>query len=485
MYSLIASLILISIVLTARIASKWRLPLVVIALSIGILFGSDVLGLIYFNNPKMAKTLADFALVFVLFIGGFGTKKETLQTVLHPSMTLASLGVILTAVITASVLYLFFDFSFKYTLLLGCIISSTDAAAVFSILRSRPLNPKLTSLLEIESATNDPMAIVLTTVAIQLITANVEHPFQVGVFLLWQFFGGIGIGLLIGKIGVLIFQRVKVLDRGYFYIFLISIILLSFGAADVVKASGMISAFFAGFLMGNSGIPYKKTLESFLDALQTIANVIIFVILGLLVFPSEFGTVWKEGLVLFLVLSFLARPVTVLICTVFDKFKSGEKVLLSWCGLRGSVPIVLATYPAAANIEGSREIFNIIFFAVALSMLVQGNTISLIASWLKLTVKPKPKPTQAMELVTLHSSDLELCEIAIDEDDYEGSTFISALHLPKGTTVTMINRHDRIIAPQGSTEVFPGDILYVLVNSKNIERVTSRILGKFTAKENT
>ena len=298
MYSLIASLILISIVLTARIASKWRLPLVVIALSIGILFGSDVLGLIYFNNPKMAKTLADFALVFVLFIGGFGTKKETLQTVLHPSMTLASLGVILTAVITASVLYLFFDFSFKYTLLLGCIISSTDAAAVFSILRSRPLNPKLTSLLEIESATNDPMAIVLTTVAIQLITANVEHPFQVGVFLLWQFFGGIGIGLLIGKIGVLIFQRVKVLDKGYFYIFLISIILLSFGAADVVKASGMISAFFAGFLMGNPD-SLQKTLESFLDALQTIANVIIFVILGLLVFPSEFGTVWKRDLFCF------------------------------------------------------------------------------------------------------------------------------------------------------------------------------------------
>lgn len=483
MYLLITSLILISIVLTARVASKWRLPLVVIALGVGILFGSDVLGLIYFDDPKMAKTLADFALVFVLFIGGFGTKKEILKTVLRPSMVLASLGVIFTALITAVALYLIFDYSFKYALIIGCIISSTDAAAVFSILRTRPISHKLTSLLEIESATNDPMAILLTTMAIQFATANIDHPFEVGFFLLWQFFGGIGIGLLIGKIGVLLFQRVKILDRGYFYIYLVSMILLSFGVADVLKASGMISAFFAGFLMGNSGIPYKKTLESFLEAVQTIANVGIFVILGLLVFPKEFGSVWKEGLVLFLILSFIARPLTVWVCTIFDKFKNGEKVLLSWCGLRGSVPIVLATYPAAASIPGSREIFNIIFFAVALSMLIQGNTISRVASWMKLTVKPKPKPNQAMELVTLHSSDLELCEIAIDDDDYEGSVFVSALSLPKGTTITMINRHDNIIAPYGSTEIFPGDILYVLVNSNNVENVTSGILNKFTKKK--
>lgn len=481
---IIAALILISIVLTARVANKWRIPLVVIALGAGIIFGSDVTGLIYFDNASMAKQLADLALIFVLFTGGFGTRNDVLKTVFLPSISLATFGVIITAVVVGTSLHFILGYSLVHALLLGCIISSTDAAAVFSILRSRSLKPRVSAMTEIESASNDPMAIILTTFAVQLVAAKMQHPLTLSLSLFWQLIGGVGIGLLIGKLGCFLFHRVKILDKGYFYIFMIGIITLSYGAADMASASGMLSAFFAGFVMGNSSIPYKKTLASFLDALSTISNVGIFVILGLLVFPREFGHIWKEGLILFVVLTFLARPLSVFACTFFSKFNYKEQFLISWCGLRGAVPIVLATYPVAAGIEYSREIFNIIFFAVVLSMIVQGTTISKIADWLKLTVKAKPKPSQVMELVTVHSSDLELCEISIDDDIYEGSTPISSLGLPAGTTVTMINRSEKIIAPQGSTQILPGDVLYVLVKNSNADFVTSVILAKFSTKLN-
>lgn len=481
MYLIVAA-ILLSIVLTARMASKWRLPLVVIALGMGIIFGSDVSGLVYFDNALMTKQIADLALIFVLFAGGFGTRKELLKIVFWPSMTSATLGVVITATVTGLLLHLILKYDLTHSFLLGCIISSTDAAAVFSILRSRSLSPRLSAMTEIESASNDPMAIILTTFAVQLMLSNTRPPLEIGFSFIWQLAGGILIGLLIGKTGIFLFHRVKTLDKGYFYIFLIGIILLSYGVATSLHSSGMMSAFFAGFVMGNSSMPYKKTITSFLDALSTIANVGIFVLLGLLVFPKEFGSIWIDGLVLFLVLTLIARPVSVFACTFFGKFTFKEQILMSWCGLRGAVPIVLATYPVAAGIESSKEIFNIIFFAVTLSMLIQGTTIGKIASLFKLTFKSKPRPSQTMELVTIHSNDLELCEITIDDDLYEGSTQIAALKLPAGTTITMINRNEQIIAPQGSTELLTGDVLYILVNSSNIDTVTAEILGRFSEK---
>lgn len=396
---IIASIILISIVLTAKIADKWKLPLVLIALAFGLIFGSDITGLIYFDNWILAKQIADFGLMFVLFIGGFGTKKEMLKLVLGPSLTLASLGVIITAVITGVCLNLFLGFDLAHALLLGCVISSTDAAAVFSILRTRSVNQQISSITEIESATNDPMAIILTTTAIQLISANLQNPLNICFSVLWQFAGGILVGLAIGKVGSFILKKIENIDKGYFYILIIGIVFLSFGVADLINASGMLSAFFAGFIIGNSPLPYKRGITTYLDALSTISNVAIFVLLGLLVFPSEFGTIWFQGLMLFIILTFLSRPIAVFMCTFFSKLSFKEKVFLSWSGLRGAVPIVLATYPVAAGVEQARVFFNIVFFAVALSILIQGSTISKIADLLKLTVKTKPKPAIPAELL--------------------------------------------------------------------------------------
>lgn len=482
---LIAAVILIAIILVARIANKWRVPLVVISLFAGILFGSDIAGLVYFDDFVMARQIADFALVFILFIGGFGTKAERLQLVLAPSMILATLGVIITAAVTGVSLHFILKFNLSTAILIGCIIASTDAAAVFSILRSRSLNKKLSSVVEIESATNDPMAIILTSIAVQLIVAQLEHPLRIGLSLLWMILGGIAIGLVVGKVAALLFRFIKSLDKGYFYIYMIAIIMLSYGVADLFNASGVLSAFFAGYLMGNSNIPYKSTISTLLEALSTLANVVIFVLLGLLVFPHEFGNVYLNGIILFLILTFLARPLTVFCCTFFTRYTLREKTFISWSGLRGAVPIVLATYPAAAGLDDSRNIFHIVFFAVLLSLLVQGTTITKLADLLRLGVKSKPRPKQIMELVTLQKPELELIEISIDDDVYCGKVLISSLDLPVGTTITMVNRRDAIIAPRGNTEIKAGDVLYVLSKSSQIEDVTAEILKRFQLKNET
>jgi cell volume regulation protein A len=246
--------------------------------------------------------------------------------------------------------------------------------------------------------------------------------------------------------------------------------------ADAAKASGILSAFFAGFILGNSNIPYKSSSTNLLDALSTIGNVVIFVLLGLLVSPSDFNLkVVTNGVLLFLILAFVARPITVAACTFFAKYSVKENVFISWSGLRGAVPIVLATYPAAAHIEGAKDIFNIVFFAVLLSLVIQGGTITRVADKLKLTFKARPRPKQVMELVNVNT-EMELVEIEVDPDIYEGEAELSMFRLPAGTTITMVNRNDNIIAPTGTTMIKPGDILYVLVKAKEIGKAMNSIL---------
>jgi len=486
---LIAALILLAIIFVAKIASKWRVPLVVVSLFAGMLFGDDILKIVHFHDYAYARRIADYALVFVLFIGGFGTKKERLKMVLGPAMVLATVGVMMTAGLTVGTLVFLSKFLLpqaiptQQAILIGCIIASTDAAAVFSILRSRSLNPKLSSVVEIESATNDPMAIILTTIAVQLTVAQaasqLEQPVNLILYLMWQIAGGVGIGLLIGWVMVFVSRFVAELDKGYYYIYIISIIMLSYGAAETAKASGILSAFFAGFVLGNSDIPYKSTSSTLLDALSTIGNVVIFVLLGLLVSPSGFRDVFMDGILLFLILTLVARPITVAACTFFAKYSLKENVFLSWSGLRGAVPIVLATYPAAAGIDDTKYIFNVVFFAVLLSMLVQGGTITKLADKLKLAYKARPKPRQVMELVSMHNSGMELVEIDVDDEVYSGSEFVSSFRLPAGTTITMVNRNDKIIAPTGQTRIIAGDMIYVLVKTGEVENVTSEILRHF------
>jgi cell volume regulation protein A len=505
------ALILLAIIFVASFASKWRVPLVVISLFAGMLFGTGALGLVPFDDPSAAQKIADYALVFVLFIGGFVTRQDRLQKVFAPAMILATAGVIMTAAITIFLLPVVFGFfhieiRMSQAILIGCIVASTDAAAVFSILRTRSLDPKLSALVEIESATNDPMAIILTTVAVQIAVAQaitstgmgmgipIERPFSVVLTLVWQTVGGVGFGLLIGAVAVFLSKFVANLDKGYFYIYIISIVMLSYGVADLAKASGILSAFFAGFVLGNSKkVPYKSTSATLLDALSTMGNVVIFVVLGLLVSPQGFVRVYKEGILLFLILTFVARPAVIAACMYFFKYSVKDKVFVAWSGLRGAVPMVLATYPAAAEIsegvsaglDNDRYILNTIFFAVLLSMVIQGSTITKLADMFKLATRARFRPRQVMELVSLHNSGMELVEIDVDDDVYSGEALVSSFRLPRGTTITMVNRGDKIKAPTGQTLIRAGDILYVLVKTEERDNAMEEILRHFRSNTKT
>ena len=480
---LIIGSILVFMVILAFFSKKRNIPLIIIALITGIIFGSDVTGIIYYDNAELTKNFANIALVFVLFYGGFGTKETDLKPVIKVTLVLATFGVLLTATITGIIFSFVSGWDIKTALLLGAIISSTDAAAVFSILRTKTIKKEISSITEIESAANDPMAILTTTFLISLIVGSNAGIGTSILWVIWQLVVGVLLGILLGKVFSYIFEKIKKIDIGYYYLFVIGSILFCYGLADFLKASGMIAVFFMGYIMGNKKLPFKSGISSFLETLSFISNVGLFVLLGLLVFPKQFSSIWGLGVLVFVIITFISRPLSVFVCTLFNKFTLKERIFMSWSGIRGAVPIVLATYPIAAGIDKNSEIFNIVFFAVGLSILIQGTTIGKLASIFNLTVKSKNKPIQTMELVTILETNYDLIEVEIDKEVFSKECKISDLKLEKDVTITMINRNDKIIAPSGSIIIKPGDVLFILVQQNKIKEVTKSILSKFINQE--
>jgi len=475
---LLSGLIIALIVLIASFFKHWNIPLILIALAIGIIFGSDVTGIIYFDNAELTKQITDIALMFILFAGGYETKTKDLKNILKPALLLSSIGVLLTGVICALLFSLIFKWDFLHSLLLSAIISSTDASAIFSILRGGNIDKQTTSLIKLESATNDPMAIIFTTFLIQL-SQGFNFTFSTILIFLWLFIGGIAIGILIGVLSKIIIKKIKDLDAGYYHLLIIGIIFFSFGIAELCNANGLMAVFFTGLILGNTKLPYNNRIASFTDTLSFITNVVIYVLLGLLAFPSKFSEIYLYGIGLFLILTFVARPVTVFLLTAFTKFSIKKKTFISWSGIRGTVPIVLATYPLIAGLDPNHQMFNIIFIAVILSIVVQGSSLNKIANLLKLTTKKKKKVLNSMELVTVHDTEVDLIEIFIDDELYSGECLVADLNLPPNSTITMINRNNEVIAPSGQTVIKPGDILYLLIEKDNIDMAIDEILNNF------
>jgi cell volume regulation protein A len=479
---LVISLLLLTLILLANIFHKVNVPLIMMSLLIGIIFGSDVTGLIYFDDAVLTKNIANIALMFILFTGGFSTKKSNLNSVLTPVSLLATLGVALTAIITALLFYQISGWPFYYALLLGSILSSTDATAVFSILKNKSVQYHVKSVTEMESVLNDPMAIVLTMFVLNLLSGKEFHILKSLLLILWQLGGGVGIGLLIGYLAVLVFNKIRSNEKEFFYVYIIAIVLLSYSLAEMFKASGVISSFFAGFVMGNSIIPYKKGLLAFNNTLSFITNMGLFILLGLLVFPAKFSSIWDKGIIVFIIISFIARPLSVWLLTLFSGLKIKEKIFVSWSGIRGAVPIVLATYPSAAGYDHNHEIFNIVFFTVTLSMLFQGTTLTYLLEKFKLGTKEKDMSSRVMELVTIQDTNYEVIDVFIDETIYEGTCQISELKLPPGTLVIFLTRGKKIVSPSGTTLIKPNDTLTILVEKENIDMIPIEILRSFIVK---
>ena len=323
------------------------------------------------------------------------------------------------------------------------------------------------------------MAILLTTVVVAGLVSGADFgAASVGLFL-WQFGVAPIIGYLTGRAAVFLYNKLVPEDRGYYYLLFLASGLLTYGLADLARSSGMLAVFTTGFVLGNRQFVHRQGVFNFSEALSTIANIGMFVMLGLLVFPRQWSEIWLEGVLLFLALTFVARPLAVFVGTAFMNLGWKSRVFISWAGLRGAVPIVLATYPAAAGIQGGDDIFNLVFFAVLLSILVQGSTLGSLARLLKLTLPTKPKPLVSLELITMAHSDYDLIVVDIPDLQVSEGPRIRDLALPEGSVITLITRGSEIILPKGNTRLRGGDQVSILAHARDADTVKDALIRPF------
>lgn len=476
----VGPVLLVAIVLAAVWLDRWSVPVILIALGAGILFGSDVLRLWHFDDIALTNRIANLALVFILFHGGFSTRRSDFRAVALPAGGLATWGVVLTALATFCILHWGLGWPTEKALLLAAIISSTDTAATFSILRRQSLPSKLSSTVEIESAANDPMAILLTVAVIEGITSGQSAWPGTVLLFIWKFASAPLFGWLLAHLSLWVFNRIRPQDRGHYYVLSVGVILLIYGLAETLRASGMLAVFVAGYVMGNRSFVHKQGVTNFTCAIATVANICMFALMGLQVFPSQWAAIWKEGVLLFLVLAFLARPFAVWAGTAGMKLGWRNRTFIAWSGLRGAVPIVLATYPAAAGLPIGEEIFNLVFFAVLLSVAVQGSTLRRLADLLKLATPARPNPLFDLELVTMSSSDYDLVKIDLPDREGAAGPAIADLRLPPGSAIVLITRGQDIVVPKGSTHLQGSDHVTLLAHSKDHETVRAILLNSFS-----
>ena len=478
---IVSPLILITVVLAAVWLDRWSVPVIFVALAGGILFGSDVFKLWNFDNALLANQVANLALVFILFQGGFGIRRSDFKTVALPAGGLAVWGVLLTAVATFVVLWKCLAWPFEKACLLAAVISSTDAAATLSILRRYTLPRKLSNTLVIESAANDPMAVLLTVVAVQALAFGQARGLGLLLAFAWKFTAGPLLGWAMGRAAVWLFNKLRPQDRGHYYALFFGIVLLTYGLAEQLQISGMLAVFIAGYVMGNHPFVHKQGVANFSAAFASLANIATFILLGLLVFPHQWGAIWLDGLLLFLVLTFVSRPLAVFLGTPGMGLSPKERLFMSWAGLRGAVPIVLATYPAAAGLPGSQDIFNLVFFAVLLSILVQGSSLGAVARVFGLlTRRTRPEALYSLELFTMAPSDMDLVVVDLPESSRQGFR-IQDLRLPPDTVITLVTRGTQVISPNGATVLQGGDQVTVLAHAPNEDLVRQALQAPFSA----
>jgi cell volume regulation protein A len=476
---LVAPLLLLGVVLTAVWLDRFSVPVILVALGLGIVFGSDVVGVWYFDDVHVANDLANAGLVFILFQGGLSTKREDFRAVALPAGGLATWGVILTAAATYGCLHGVLGWPTDRSLLLAVIISSTDAAATFSILRRHSLPQRLSSTLEIESAANDPMAILLTLAVVEGIASSSSGSWLVVPLFLWKFLAGPVVGWVMAQMAAAIFNRLNPQERGYYYVLLIAVVPLTYGLAEKIQVSGMLAVFTAGLFMGNQHVIYKQGIRNFSGALSTIANIGMFMMMGLLVFPHQWSQLWLDGIVLFVVLTFVARPAAVWLGTAGMGFTSGERLFMSWAGLRGAVPIILATYPMAAGIAAGQDVFNLVFFAVLLSVSMQGSTLGWLARRLNLSQPSRPSPRYGLELVTMAHSDMDLVVVDLPGPQGRPGPRLRDLVLPRRALITLVTRGSDIVAPTGNTRLLGWDQVTILAGIEDEGEIRRALLEPF------
>ncbi len=474
---LIGSVLLLVSIIAGKTSYRVGVPTLILFLGIGMLAGSDGLGGIYFDNPILAQFIGVVALNIILFSGGLDTRWDAVRPVMKQGIALSTLGVFLTAGCVGVFITWISDFSLAEGLLLGSIVSSTDAAAVFSILRSKGINLKgnLRPILELESGSNDPMAYFLTiTLTSTVQVSGLEPMAAVGQLLLQMMVGGAG-GFLLGRLSKLIINRIKLDFEGLYPVLGLTLCFITFSVTDVFGGNGFLAVYICAVMLGNTNLIHKSSLIRFFDGLAWLMQIILFLTLGLLVFPSQILPVVGIGLPIALFMIVVARPLSVFISLAFFKMGFRYKLFISWVGLRGAVPIVFATYPMVAGVAKADLIFNIVFFITLLSVSVQGTTISLMARLLGVEGEAESKAGLSRGFIDNVKGTSS--EIALKPDSEAVGKKIYQLGMPESVLVVMIKRDRKYFVPRGATELLAGDSLYLIGDDLAGLEETKRILG--------
>ncbi|WP_372762911.1 potassium/proton antiporter [Pseudoalteromonas sp.] len=470
---LLAAVLILLGIMSSKLSARLGLPVLVLFLIVGMLAGEDGPGGIFFDNAEAAHSLGTLALAMILFDGGLQTPLRAIKKVWKPASTLATLGVLVTSAVTGVAAAYILDIPLLQGMLLGAIVGSTDAAAVFALLRNAGihLKPKLKATLEIESASNDPMAIFLTVGLLEILVNDM----QPGTGLLLMFISQMGLGALVGLavgwVSVKLINKIQLAATGLYPVLVAACGLLSFGITANIGGSGFLAVFITGVVIGNSRFVFQRSTFLFHDGLAWLSQITMFVVLGLLINPSSLIQVWFEGLIIALVLIFIARPLAVIPVLALFGFKAREISLVSWVGLRGSVPIILAIFPLIFGLTGAELIFNVVFFVVLISATLQGSTLPLIARKLKLTLPPPVAPAATLEITALGDVDADIVEYTLGESSRAVGRRLSQLALPDSTVMAMISRNSKVIPPRGSTLLQAGDQLFMVLKPHTREFV--------------
>src|SRR3954447_1849332 len=468
---LVAAALLAAGIAASLLASRVRLPGLLLFLGLGMLLGTDGLGWIDFDDYELARTIGVVALALILFEGGLTAGFEEIRPVLRPSLLLAVLGTLGTCVICGLAASWLLDLSTVEGMLLGAIISATDGAAIFALLRESTLRRPLARTLEGESGFNDPVAVLLVIGFIDWIEQPDYGVLDMLLLFVREMGIGAAVGLGVGSLSVWALRRTRLASAGLYPVATLSAAGLAFGGAATLHASGFLAAYVAGLVLGSGRIPAKQTVTVFHQGLAWVAQITLFLALGLLVFPSQLGNVWLEGTALALILVFVARPLPALVATAFDRFSLGERVVLGWAGLRGAVPVVLATFPVIDGVGHSREFFNIVFFAVVLSTLLQGSTVEWVARKLGVTTSEPALPRPLVETGTVRRLGAEIIEYPVGPDDAIVGQLVRELGLPRDALLSVIVRGDEALLPRGSTRIEAADHLHVMVREEVAEEM--------------
>jgi len=453
-------------VLSSKVSSRASVPVLVLFLAVGMLAGSEGIGGIEFEDYRLSHAVGTLALALILFDGGLRTPVAALRTAWAPAAILATAGVAVTALITGAAAAWMVGLPLLHGLLLGSIVSSTDAAAVFAILRGQGvrLPERLGATLEVESGSNDPMAIFLTVGLISVALGERAPGLPLVAFFLQQMVLGGAVGLAMGWVGSWLVNRVDLDAAGLYPILAGTMGILAFGVADLVGGNGFLSIYLAGIVMGNARLVFRRGILLFHDGAAWMAQIAMFVLLGLLTFPSALMAVAPQGLAIAGVLTFVARPAMVFVLLAPFGFRVRELLLISWSGLKGAVPIILAIYPLLAGMENGRLIFDLVFFAVLVSALTQGWTLPMVAGKLGLQRPPEPTPPISLDITSLKHVDADIVEYAVTDQSRAAGMRIRDLPFPDGALVAMVAREQRTVPPGGTTELHPGDFVFVIMN---------------------